>query len=123
MISQFNNFSPNLTYLTVLLRKLFRQHNSWTRNQLQDQVVANIKEELIKPTMLTLFDVNTEVVLLIPCPELQFHHYNLQEKAGLLLALSVGYLPASSQSINGIKKAQAPDPVVYNIYYCMVVKL
>ena len=61
MINQFNKFSPNLAELTEPLRELLRQHNSWAWNQAQDQALANIKEELIKPTVLTLFDVNAEV--------------------------------------------------------------
>lgn len=44
---------------------------------------------------------------------------NLQEEADLLLALSVNNLPASSQRVDTIKKAQESDPVCSTLVsYC-----
>ena len=37
--------------------------------------------------------------------------YNLHEEADLLMQISIGHLPASSQHIDEIKKAQASDTV------------
>ena len=72
MINQFGKFSPNLAELTQPLRELLRKQNSWTWSHAQDQAFTNVKTELTKPTVLTLFNVNAELKSL-----LMHHHLGL----------------------------------------------
>ena len=61
MINQFGKVSPNLAELTQPLHELLRTQNSWTWSHAQDQAFSNVKAELTKPTVLTLFDLNAEL--------------------------------------------------------------
>ena len=61
MINQFGKFSNKLAELTEPLRALLSKKNSWTWGHAQDQAFANVKSELMKPTVLALFDVNAVV--------------------------------------------------------------
>ena len=61
MINQFGKFSNKLAELTEPLRQLLRKKNSWTWGHAQDQAFAEVKSELMKPTVLALFDVNADL--------------------------------------------------------------
>ena len=61
MINQFGKFSNRLAELTEPLRALLSKKNSWTWGHAQDQAFANVKSELMEPTVLALFDVNAVV--------------------------------------------------------------
>ena len=56
MINQFGKFSSKLAELTEPLRQLLSKKNSWSLGHPQDQVFAKVKLELMKPTVLALFD-------------------------------------------------------------------
>ena len=61
MINQFGKFSSNLAELTEPLRQLLSKKNSWSWGYPQDQAFAKVKLELMKPTVLALFDVNADL--------------------------------------------------------------
>jgi len=64
MINQFGKFFPNLEELTQPLRELLRTQNSWMWSHTQDQAFSNVKTELTKPTVLTLFNLNAKLKVL-----------------------------------------------------------
>ena len=61
MINQFGKFSNKLAELTEPLRQLLSKKNSWIWGHAQDQAFAKVKSELMKPTVLALFDVNADL--------------------------------------------------------------
>ena len=61
MINQFGKFSSKLAELTEPLRQLLSKKNSWSWGHPQDQAFAKVKLELMKPTVLALFDVNADL--------------------------------------------------------------
>lgn len=61
MINQSGKFSCNLAQITEPLRALLQQRNSWMWNQVQSESFARVKEEITKPTVLALFDINADV--------------------------------------------------------------
>ena len=61
MINQFGKFSCNLAQITESLRELLQQCNSWMWCTAQDESFASVKAEIVKPTLLALFDVNADV--------------------------------------------------------------
>ena len=56
MINQLGKFSHNLADLTQPLRQLLSKKSAWLWGPDQDQAFANVKAELAKPTVLTLYD-------------------------------------------------------------------
>ena len=61
MINQFGKFSSKLAELTEPLRQLLSKKNSWSWGHPQNQAFAKVKLELMKPTVLALFDVNADL--------------------------------------------------------------
>ena len=61
MINQFGKFSSKLAELTEPLRQLLSKKNSWSWGHPQDQAFAKVKLELMKPTVLALFDINADL--------------------------------------------------------------
>ena len=56
MVNQMGKFSPNLAYLTHPLRQLLSTKSMWMWGPDQDQAFTEIKTEMAKPTVLTLYD-------------------------------------------------------------------
>ena len=56
MVNQLGKFSLNLADLTQPLRQLLSKKSTWLWGPDQDQAFANVKAELAKPTVLTLYD-------------------------------------------------------------------
>ena len=56
MVNQLGKFSKNIAEFTKPLRELLSKKCSWHWGHTQDQAFANIKSELSKPTILTLYD-------------------------------------------------------------------
>ena len=56
MVNQLGKFSHNLADLTQPLRQLLSKKSTWLWGPDQDQAFANVKAELAKPTVLTLYD-------------------------------------------------------------------
>ena len=61
MINQSGKFSCNLAQITEPSHALLQQRNSWMWNQVQSESFACVKEEITKPTVLALFDINADV--------------------------------------------------------------
>jgi len=61
MINQFRKFSSKLADLTQPLCALLSQKNSWLWGDAQDQAFSNVKAELMKPTVLALYDVKANL--------------------------------------------------------------
>ena len=61
MINQFRKFSSKLADLTQPLCALLSQKNSWLWGDAQDQAFSNVKAELMKPTVLALYDVKADL--------------------------------------------------------------
>ena len=61
MINQFGKFSSKLAELTEPLRQLLSKKNSWSWGHPRDQAFAKFKLELMKLTVLALFDVNADL--------------------------------------------------------------
>ena len=56
MVNQLGKFSSHLAELTQPLRELLSKRNAWLWGLTQDQAFAQVKDELSKPTTLTLYD-------------------------------------------------------------------
>ena len=61
MANQLGKFSPRLATLTQPLRELLSKNREWTWGASQEQAFTQVKEELSKPTVLTLYDPQKEV--------------------------------------------------------------
>ena len=61
MVNQLGKFIPHIAELTQPLRELLSTKHTWLCGPAQDNAFARIKEELTKPTTLTLYDMTTEV--------------------------------------------------------------
>ena len=60
MANQLGKFSPNLANLTQLLRELLSKNNSWYWSSHHDQAFDQVKMELTRPTVLTMYDLEAE---------------------------------------------------------------
>lgn len=56
MVNQMGKFSPNMAELSQPLRELLSTKRSWSWGPCQDQVFEQVKAELMKPTVLALYD-------------------------------------------------------------------
>ena len=56
MINQCGKFSPNLAELTKPLRALLTKNSKWHWDQPQQDAYAAVKEEIVKPTVLALYN-------------------------------------------------------------------
>ena len=56
MVNQLGKFSPRVSELTQPLRELLSSKRSWTWGSSQEEAFSQIKAELTKPTVLTLYD-------------------------------------------------------------------
>ena len=61
LVKQLGKFSSNISELSKPLRELLRLKRAWLWGPEQERAFACIKEELVKPTILTLYDPNAEV--------------------------------------------------------------
>ena len=60
MVNQLGKFSHNLAQITQPLRELLKKTQSWVWEEAQSQAFKAVKEELTKPIVLTLYDVNAD---------------------------------------------------------------
>ena len=60
MANQMGKFSPNLANLTQPLRELLSKKNSWYWSSHHDQAFDQVKMELTRPTVLTMYDLEAE---------------------------------------------------------------
>ena len=58
MVTQMGKFSRNLAELTQPLRELLGKDRAWRWNPAQEEAFSSVKEELCKPTILSLYDPN-----------------------------------------------------------------
>ena len=63
IINQMGKFSPNIADLSKPLRELLGTKRSWSWSPSQDEAFARVKAELLKPTMLALYDPNAHTKL------------------------------------------------------------
>ena len=56
MINQLGKFSPDISELSQPLRELLSSRKTWLWGQAQDQAFQQLKDELSKPTTLTLYN-------------------------------------------------------------------
>ena len=63
MVNQLGKFSSHLAELTQPLRELLSKRNAWLWGPTQDQAFAQVKDELSKPTILTLYDPLAELLM------------------------------------------------------------
>ena len=63
MVNQLGKFTPMTTDLSQPLRDLLSTKNAWVWGLEQDRAFMLVKEELVKPTVLTLYDptANTKI--------------------------------------------------------------
>lgn len=60
MVNHLRKFSRNLAQLIQPLRELLSKKHTWLWGPTQDQAFADVKAELAKPTILTLYDQEAE---------------------------------------------------------------
>ena len=60
MVNQLGKFSPNIADLTQPLRELLSTKNAWLWGPEQEEAFARVKSELIRPTVLTLYNPEAE---------------------------------------------------------------
>lgn len=60
MVNQLGKFTPHLAELTQPLRELLSKNRSWIWGPSQSQAFKLVKQELTKPTVLTLYDPNAD---------------------------------------------------------------
>ena len=63
MVNQMGKFSPNIAELSKPLRELLGTKRSWSWSPSQDEAFARVKAELLKPTVLALYDPNAQTKL------------------------------------------------------------
>ena len=56
MVNQMGKFSPHMAELSQPLRELLNTKHSWNWGPCQDQAFERVKNELMKPTVLALYD-------------------------------------------------------------------
>ena len=56
MANQLGKFTPNLAELTQPLRELLGKNRAWTWGHAQSAAFKQVQEELVKPTVLALYD-------------------------------------------------------------------
>ena len=61
LVNQLGKFSPNIAELTQPLRELLSSKRAWFWGPDQERAFASIKEELVKPATLTLYDPTAEI--------------------------------------------------------------
>ena len=61
LVNQLGKFSPNIAEITQPLRELLSSKRAWLWGPDQEKAFASIKEELVKPTTLTLYDLTVQV--------------------------------------------------------------
>ncbi len=60
MVNQLEKFSENLAQLTRPLRELLSKKNQWMWGPPQNDTFLKVKQELTKPTILALYDLDAE---------------------------------------------------------------
>ena len=60
MVNHLGKFSRKLADLSQPLRKLLSSRNGWIWEEAQEQVFNQMKEELLTPTILALYDPSSE---------------------------------------------------------------
>lgn len=60
MVNQLGKFSPNLARITQPLRELLKQKQSWIWSDAQTITFTEVKEELTKPIVLSLYDLKAD---------------------------------------------------------------
>ena len=63
MVNQLGKFSPVLAELTQPLRQLLSKHTAWLWGPDQDRAFSAVKEELIKPTILALYNTKAPTIV------------------------------------------------------------
>ena len=53
LVNQLGKFSPKIAEYSQAIRELLRSNRSWTWGPAQEESFSRIKEELVKPTVLT----------------------------------------------------------------------
>ena len=61
LVNQLGKFSPNIAEITQPLRELLSSKRAWLWGPDQEKAFASVKEELVKPTTLTLYDPTVQV--------------------------------------------------------------
>ena len=56
MVNQLSKFSPYIATVMKPLREILSTKKSWCWGNFQEQAFAKVKSELIKPTVLALYD-------------------------------------------------------------------
>ena len=60
MINQFGKFTPNIAEMSKPLRGLLSKKQSWTWGPFQDDAFQKLKGEILKPTVLAVYDVSAD---------------------------------------------------------------
>ena len=63
MVNQMGKFSPRLAEVSQPLRELLSTKRSWTWGPSQEQAFAQVKAELLKPTVLALYDPKADTMV------------------------------------------------------------
>ena len=82
LVNQLGNFSPNIAELTQPLRELLSSKHAWLWGMDQERTFARVKEELVKPTTLTLYDPTAEIKILADASSFGLGAMLLQRERG-----------------------------------------
>jgi hypothetical protein len=82
MVNQLGKFSSNLAELTQPLRKLLSKNQTWIWGSAQEQAFKRVKEELSRPTTLTLYDPAAETTVSAVHMAWEWYYCRRRERCG-----------------------------------------
>ena len=82
MVNQMGKFSPNIAELTQPMRELLSSKHVWLWGSEQENAFTRVKEELVKPTTLTLFNPEAEAKVSADVSSFGLGAVLLQQKGG-----------------------------------------
>ena len=82
MVNQLGKFSPNLSDLSQPLRELLSPKNAWVCGPDQEKAFSLVKQELVKPTLLALYDSQTNTKVSADASSFGFGAVNITLSGG-----------------------------------------